>query len=115
MGLYFGGGAYIWNEVSVSTCGGLIYTGGLYSGGGAYSRRFAVFIKNVLMLSCRTSFDIKLNLYITAIFRSLPLMLPSPHCCLLLTTEITNLDIIKPNVVNNLKYLTVYYLVSLLC
>ena len=35
-GLIFGGGggAYIWNEVSVSTCGGLIHRGGLYSGGG---------------------------------------------------------------------------------
>ena len=33
-GLIFrGGGAYIWNEVSVSTCGGRIH-GGLYSGGG---------------------------------------------------------------------------------
>ena len=32
MGLYSGGGAYIWNEVSVSTCGGLIHGGGgLYS------------------------------------------------------------------------------------
>ena len=30
-GLIFGGGAYIWNEVSVSTCGGLIHGGGLYS------------------------------------------------------------------------------------
>jgi hypothetical protein len=30
--LIFGGGGYIWNEVSVSTCGGLIH-GGLYSGG----------------------------------------------------------------------------------
>jgi hypothetical protein len=37
-GLIFGGGAYIWNEVSVSTCGGLIW------GGGAYSRRFTVYI-----------------------------------------------------------------------
>jgi hypothetical protein len=27
-GLIFGGGAYIWNEVSVSTCGGLIHGGG---------------------------------------------------------------------------------------
>jgi hypothetical protein len=29
-GLIFGGGggAYIWNEVSVSTCGGLIFGGG---------------------------------------------------------------------------------------
>jgi hypothetical protein len=35
VGLYSGGGgAYIWNEVSVSTCGGLIHGGGaLYSGG----------------------------------------------------------------------------------
>ena len=43
MGLYSGGGAYIWNEVSVSTCGGLIHGGG---GGanirGTYSRRFTV-------------------------------------------------------------------------
>ena len=31
MGLYSGGGAYIWNEVSVSICDGL-YSGGLYSG-----------------------------------------------------------------------------------
>jgi hypothetical protein len=29
VGLYSGGGAYIWNEVSVSTCGGLIHGGGL--------------------------------------------------------------------------------------
>ena len=35
VGLYSGGGAYIWNEVSVSTCGGLIRGGGgLYSWGG---------------------------------------------------------------------------------
>ena len=40
-GLIFGRGAYIWNEVSVSICGGLIFRGGLYSGG-AYSRRFTV-------------------------------------------------------------------------
>ena len=33
MGLYSGGGAYIWNEVSVSICSGLIFGGGLYSGG----------------------------------------------------------------------------------
>jgi hypothetical protein len=31
---YIRGGAYIWNEVSVSICGGLIFGGGLYSGGG---------------------------------------------------------------------------------
>jgi hypothetical protein len=31
-GLTFGGGAYIWNEMSVSTCGGLIH-GGLIFGG----------------------------------------------------------------------------------
>ena len=48
MGLY-SGGAYIWNEVSVSTCGGLIHGGGAYiRGGGAYSRRFTVI--NVLYL-----------------------------------------------------------------
>ena len=40
-GLIFGGGAYIWNDVSVSTCGGLIHGGGLIFGG-AYSRRFTV-------------------------------------------------------------------------
>ena len=32
-GLIFGGEAYIWNDVSVSTCGGLIH-GGLIFGGG---------------------------------------------------------------------------------
>jgi hypothetical protein len=32
-GLIFGGGAYIWKDVSVSICGGLILGGGLYSGG----------------------------------------------------------------------------------
>ena len=45
-GLIFGwalfGGAYIWNEVSVSTCGGLIH-GGAYIRGGANSRRFTVY------------------------------------------------------------------------
>ena len=33
MGFYLGGGAYrnaIWNEVSISTCGGLIQEGGPY-------------------------------------------------------------------------------------
>jgi hypothetical protein len=34
VGLYSGGGAFIWNEVSVSTCGGLIHGGGLIFGGG---------------------------------------------------------------------------------
>ena len=33
MGLY-SGGAYIWNEVSVSTCGGLIHGGLIFGGGG---------------------------------------------------------------------------------
>ena len=33
VGLYSGGGAYIWNEMSVSICGGLIFGEGLYSGG----------------------------------------------------------------------------------
>jgi hypothetical protein len=43
VGLYSGGGAYIWNEVSVSTSGtGLIY-GALIFGGGAYIRRFTVY------------------------------------------------------------------------
>jgi hypothetical protein len=37
-GLIFGGRAYIWNEVSVSRCGGLIHGGGAYiRGGGLYS------------------------------------------------------------------------------
>jgi hypothetical protein len=41
VGLYSaGGGAYIWNEVSVNTCGGLIHRGLIF--GGAYSRRFTV-------------------------------------------------------------------------
>ena len=33
-GLIFGGGAYIWNEVSVSICGGLIFGGAYIRGGG---------------------------------------------------------------------------------
>ena len=47
-----GGGAYVWNELSVSTCGGLIHGGGLIFGGGAYirggaySRRFTVSADN---------------------------------------------------------------------
>ena len=39
--IFVGGEAYIWNEVSISTCGGLIHRG-LIFGGGAYSRRFTV-------------------------------------------------------------------------
>jgi hypothetical protein len=35
-GLIFGGGAYIWNEVSVSISGGLIFGGGLIVGGLRY-------------------------------------------------------------------------------
>ena len=34
VGLYSGGGAYIWNEVSVSICGVLIFGGGAYIRGG---------------------------------------------------------------------------------
>jgi hypothetical protein len=30
--VYIRGGAYIWNEVSVSTCGGLIHGGLLFGG-----------------------------------------------------------------------------------
>jgi hypothetical protein len=42
VGLYLGGGGpYIWNEVSVSICGGLIFGGRAYIRG-AYSRRFTV-------------------------------------------------------------------------
>ena len=41
VGLY-SGRAYIWNEVSVSICGGLIFGGAYILGGGAYSRRFTV-------------------------------------------------------------------------
>ena len=33
-GLLFGGAAYIWNEVSVSTCGGFIHGGLIFGGGG---------------------------------------------------------------------------------
>ena len=43
VGLYSGGGAYIWNEVSVSTCGGLIHGGGwLIFGGGLYSEVYGI-------------------------------------------------------------------------
>ena len=38
VGLYSGGGAYIWYEVSVSICGGLIFGGGGLYSGGAYIR-----------------------------------------------------------------------------
>ena len=50
VGLYSGGGAYIWNEVSVSTCGGLIQEGGLYwgGGGGAYIRRLTVLCRSYI-------------------------------------------------------------------
>jgi hypothetical protein len=34
VGLYSGGGAYIWNEVSVRICGGLIFGGEAYIRGG---------------------------------------------------------------------------------
>ena len=47
MGLYSGGGAYIWNEVSVSICDGLIFGGLIF--GEAYSRRFTVF-KNIVIV-----------------------------------------------------------------
>ena len=42
-GLIFGGGAYIWNEVSVSTCGGLIQ-------GWAYVQRFTVSLFDIQVL-----------------------------------------------------------------
>ena len=43
-GLIFGGGggAYIWNEVSVSTCGGLIHGGAYIRGGGLYSEVYGI-------------------------------------------------------------------------
>ena len=47
---YIRGGAYIWNEVSINTGGGLIQGGGLIFGGGAYSRRFTV-MKDVYSLT----------------------------------------------------------------
>ena len=46
-GLIFGGGAYIWNKVSVSTCGGLVHGGLIFGGlisGGAYIWGFTVII-----------------------------------------------------------------------
>jgi hypothetical protein len=46
VGLYSGGGAYIWNEVSVSICGGLIFAGAYIRG--AYNRRFTVLRNNVI-------------------------------------------------------------------
>ena len=44
VGLYSGGGgAYIWNEVSVSTCGGLIHRGAyIWGGGGLYSEVYCI-------------------------------------------------------------------------
>ena len=50
-GLIFGG-AYIWSDVSVSTCGGLIHGGayfrgaGLIVGGLRYARNFQQFFQN---------------------------------------------------------------------
>ena len=42
-GLTFGEGeAYIWNEVSVRTCGGLIHGGGYILGGGLYSEVYGI-------------------------------------------------------------------------
>ena len=42
-GLIFGGGAYIWSEVSVSTCGGLIHRGAyIRGGGGLYSEVYGI-------------------------------------------------------------------------
>ena len=52
VGLYSGGGAYIWNEVSVSTCGGLTR--------GAYSRRFTVYTQsNITSISLVYRFTVK--------------------------------------------------------
>jgi hypothetical protein len=42
VGLYSGGGAYIWNEVSVSTYGGLIHVGAYIRGGGLYSEVYGM-------------------------------------------------------------------------
>ena len=41
VGLYSGGGAYIWNEVNASTCGGLIFRGVIF-GGGLYSEVYGI-------------------------------------------------------------------------
>jgi hypothetical protein len=48
VGLYSGGGAYIWNEVSVSTCGGLIH-GGAYIWGGLIFRGLRYISHKVLL------------------------------------------------------------------
>jgi hypothetical protein len=54
VGLYIrGGGAYIWNEVSVSTCGGLIHGGayircGLIFGVGLYSEVYGTQTENLV-------------------------------------------------------------------
>ena len=72
MDLYSGGGGliirgetYIWNEVSVSTCGGLIHgLGEAYIREGAYIRRFTVIqLLSPCMLFCyvtvrHTQFDV---------------------------------------------------------
>ena len=39
---YIRGGAFIWNEVSVSTCGGLIRGGAYIRGGGLYSEVYGI-------------------------------------------------------------------------
>jgi hypothetical protein len=37
-----GGGAYIWNEVSVCTCGGFIHRGTYIRGGSLYSEVYGI-------------------------------------------------------------------------
>jgi hypothetical protein len=42
-GIIFGGRAYIWNEVSLSTYGGFIHEGAYIRGGGLYSKVYAIY------------------------------------------------------------------------
>ena len=41
-GAHIRGGAYNWNEVSVSTCGGLVHGGLIFGGGGLYSEVYGM-------------------------------------------------------------------------
>jgi hypothetical protein len=45
-----GGGAYIWNDGSVSTCGGLIHGGLIFGGGGLIVGGLRYFVPHVFCI-----------------------------------------------------------------
>ena len=60
--IFWGGGAYTWNEVSVSTCGGLIH-GGLIFGGTFRDLRYTV-EKSLYFLVINTHFCVHIEQFI---------------------------------------------------